>query len=105
MPLHLSLHDILFQHHLYLLHIHLLGWHGGVLGKHLLLDISVLENCWFLLVVEKRSVQLKVDELGSGSGRDIEGWGGWVGGFKVTGGVREGRADVFKEGRLVVLVF
>ena len=46
-----------------------------------------------------------MEELGSGSGRDIEGWGGWVGGFKVTGGGREGRADVFKEGRLLVLVF
>ena len=62
---YLSFYDILFQHHLYLLHIHLLGWHGGVLGKHLLLDRSVLENCWFLLVVEKRSAQLEVEELGS----------------------------------------
>ena len=40
-----------------------------------------------------------MEELGSGSRRDIGGWDGWVGGFKVTGEVREGRADVFKEGR------
>ena len=57
------------------------------------------------LLVEKRSAQLEVEELGSGSGRDVGGGDGWVGGFKVKGGVREGRADVFKEGRLVVLVF
>ena len=56
-------------------------------------------------LVEKRSAQLEVEELGSGSGRDVGGENGWVGVFKVIGGVREGRADVFKEGRLVVLVF
>ena len=57
------------------------------------------------LLVGKRSAQLEVEELGSGSGGDVGGWDSWVGGLKVTGGVREGRADVFKEGRLVVLVF
>ena len=31
------------------------------------------------LLVEKRSAQLEVEELGSGSVRDIEGWG-WLGG-------------------------
>ena len=57
------------------------------------------------LLVEKRSAQHEVEEIGSGSVRDVGGENGWVGGFKVIGGVREGRADVFKEGRLVVLVF
>ena len=60
-------------------------------------------RCLFL--GEKRSAQLQVEKLGSGCWRDIGG-GGWLGG-RLKGGRRgrEGRIEVFKEGRLLLLVF
>ena len=45
-----------------------------------------------------------MEELGSGSLRDIEGWG-WLGGRLQGDRGRGEQADVFKEGRLVELVF
>ena len=75
-------------------------WRNDERTLSAMLGDVLLDRRWrCLLLGEERSAQLEVEELGSGSGRDVGGENGWVGGFKVIGGVREGRADVFKEGR------